>query len=179
MLGRYCSFSVTVLQILDTRIYLTKIFFECKKFYLQYLLCKNQSSRRFWSIVIFPSKSGAKNCMHKILEPVENELLQYKTNQMTLRPAKTQISLGICLVWSESSLCAQWVAKDPRFLHADTEDWSDWADAQADLSLRWEHSHFVGFVKRRLKSWGSRDKGERGRKIGNKTISFILLDSAE
>ena len=37
-------------------------------------------------------------------------------------PAKTQISLGIRPVWSESSLCAQWVAKDPRFLHADSED---------------------------------------------------------
>ena len=24
--------------------------------------------------------------------------------------------------------------------------WSDWADAQADLSLRWAHIHFVGFV---------------------------------
>ena len=24
--------------------------------------------------------------------------------------------------WSESSLCAQWVAKDPSFLHADSED---------------------------------------------------------
>ena len=28
--------------------------------------------------------------------------------------------------------------------------WSDWADAQADLSLHWAHSHFVGFVMRRL-----------------------------
>ena len=28
--------------------------------------------------------------------------------------------------------------------------WSDWADAQADRSLRWAHSHFVGFVMRRL-----------------------------
>ena len=37
-------------------------------------------------------------------------------------PAKTAISLGIRLVWSESSLCAQWVAKDPKFLHADSED---------------------------------------------------------
>ena len=27
---------------------------------------------------------------------------------------------------------------------------SDWADAQADLSLRWAHSHFVGFVMKRL-----------------------------
>ena len=41
---------------------------------------------------------------------------------MSVRPAKTQISLGIRPVWSESSLCAQWVAKDPSFLHADSED---------------------------------------------------------
>ena len=73
-----------------------------------------------------------------------------KTNKMSVRPAKTQISLGIRPIWSESSLCAQWVAKDPSFLHADSEDWSDWADAQADLSLCWAHSHFVGFVMSRL-----------------------------
>ena len=30
--------------------------------------------------------------------------------------------------------------------------WSDWADAKADLSLRWAHNHFVGFVMRRLTS---------------------------
>ena len=29
--------------------------------------------------------------------------------------------------------------------------WSDWADAQAYLSFRWVHSHFVGFVMSRLK----------------------------
>ena len=28
--------------------------------------------------------------------------------------------------------------------------WTDWVDAQADLSLRWVHSHFVGFVMMRL-----------------------------
>ena len=39
----------------------------------------------------------------------------------------------------QSLLCAQWVAKDPRFLHADSEDCSDWADAQADLSFCWAH----------------------------------------
>ena len=50
-----------------------------------------------------------------------------------------------CPGWSESSLCTQWVAKDPRFLHADGEDWSDWADAQADLSLRWTHRSFCWF----------------------------------
>ena len=45
-----------------------------------------------------------------------------KTNKMSVRPAKTQISLGMRPVWSESSLCAHWVAKDPTFLHADSED---------------------------------------------------------
>ena len=29
--------------------------------------------------------------------------------------------------------------------------WSDWVDAQADLSLRWTHTHFVGFVMSWLK----------------------------
>ena len=45
-----------------------------------------------------------------------------KTSKMSVRPAKTQISLGIRQVWSDSSLCAQWVDKNPSFLHADSED---------------------------------------------------------
>ena len=45
-----------------------------------------------------------------------------KTNKVTVCPAKTQISLGIRPVWSESSLCALGVAKDPSFLHTDSED---------------------------------------------------------
>ena len=44
-----------------------------------------------------------------------NEPWHIKTNNVTVCPAKTQISLGIRPVWSESSLCAQWVAKDPSF----------------------------------------------------------------
>ena len=42
-----------------------------------------------------------------------------------------------------------WVLSYP--LSAKQRLWSDWADAQADLSLRWAHNHFVGFVMRRLK----------------------------
>ena len=41
-----------------------------------------------------------------------------------------------------------WVLSYP--LRAQRRLWSDWADAQADLSLRWVHTHFVGFVMRRL-----------------------------
>ena len=35
-------------------------------------------------------------------------------------------------------------------LSAQRRLWTDWADAQADLSLRWAHNHIVGFVMRRL-----------------------------
>ena len=49
--------------------------------------------------------------------------------------------------WSESSRCAQWVAKDPRFLHADSED-SDQTDRMPRLiSLRWAHRWFF-FMQR-------------------------------
>ena len=42
-------------------------------------------------------------------------------------PAKTQISLGIRPIWSAPSLCTQWVAKDPRYLPADSgcPGWSE------------------------------------------------------
>ena len=50
-------------------------------------------------------------------------------SQRTTKPTKwhvhtvgIQISLGIRPVWSESSLCAQWVTKDRSFLHADSEE---------------------------------------------------------
>ena len=61
-----------------------------------------------------------------------NEPRNDKTNKISVCPAKTQISLGYPL-------------SPQRRL------WSDWVDAQADLSLRWTHTHFVGFVMRRLK----------------------------
>ena len=74
-----------------------------------------------------------------------------KTNKMTVCLVKTRISLGICPVWSVSSPCAQWVAEDPVFLHADSKD----PDQTGRMpKLIWVFSggkgHFVGFVMRRL-----------------------------
>ena len=65
---------------------------------------------------------------------------------MSVRPAKTQISLGIRPVWSVFAVRMKkaWVLSYP--LRAQRRLWSDQADAQADLSLCWAHSHFVGFV---------------------------------
>ena len=58
-----------------------------------------------------------------------------KTNKMTVRPAKTQISLGIRPVWSvfAVSMKKPWALSYP--LSAQRRLWSDWA-----------HTHFVGFV---------------------------------
>ena len=71
---------------------------------------------------------------------------------MTVRPAKAQISLGIRPVWSKSSLCVQWVAEDPSFLHADSED-SDQTGRMPRLIWIFARRtcHFVGFVMSRLK----------------------------
>ena len=76
----------------------------------------------------------------------------WASTQSDQSPAKTLISLGIRPVCSESSLCAQWVAKDPRFLHADSEV-SDQTGCMPRLIwvFAGRTGHFVGYVMRRLK----------------------------
>ena len=64
--------------------------------------------------------------------------LMTKPTKWHMCPAKTQMSLDIRPVWLESSLCAQWVAKDPRFLHADSED----SDQTARMQLCCSHISF-------------------------------------
>ena len=73
-----------------------------------------------------------------------------KPTKWHVRPAKTQISMGICPVWSVFPVHMKkaWVVSYP--LSAQRRHWSEWVDSQADLSLRWVHSHFVGFVMRQL-----------------------------
>ena len=62
-----------------------------------------------------------------------------------VRPAKTQISLGIHPVWSEFSLSA-WRKLGSLATHwAHSEHWSDWADVQADL--RWARRSFWWFCR--------------------------------
>ena len=73
-----------------------------------------------------------------------------------MRPAKTQISLGIRQVWSVFAVRMRKPCTHIYPLSAHRRLWSDWADAQADLNLRWAHSHFVGFVVRRLHYIGFR-----------------------
>ena len=64
-------------------------------------------------------------------------------------------------VWSESSLSAWRKLGFLATYWVHSENWSDWADAQADLSLCWVHSHFV-------LSWG-----------GSKPVCRKSMDSVD
>ena len=70
--------------------------------------------------------------------------LMTKPTKWHLHPAKTKISLRVFAVCMKKA----WVLSYP--LSAQRRLWSNWADAQADLSLRWAHSDFVGFVMRQI-----------------------------
>ena len=59
--------------------------------------------------------------------------------QRRLRSAWASVQSG------QSRLCAQWATKESSFLHVDSQDWSDWANAQAALSLCWAHKPFYWF----------------------------------
>ena len=65
-----------------------------------------------------------------------------KPTKWHVRPAKTRISLGISPVWSVFTVHMKkaWVLSYP--LSAQQRLWSDWVDAQADLSLRRAHMPF-------------------------------------
>ena len=62
-----------------------------------------------------------------------------KPTKWPVCPMKTKISLGIHPVWSESSMSAGIKLGSLATHWAHSEDWSDWVEAQADLSLHWVH----------------------------------------
>ena len=74
--------------------------------------------------------------------------LMTKPTMWPVGPAKTQISLSIRPVWSVFAVRMKkaWVLSYP--LSTQWRLWSDWVDAQADLSRRWAHMPFV------VLSWG-------------------------
>ena len=91
-----------------------------------------------------------KHCI-AVTETIHFSRIMIKQTKWYVRPAKTQISLSIRPVWLESSQCAQWVAEDPMFLHAQSED-SDQSGRMPRLIrvFAGHKSHFVGFVMRLL-----------------------------
>ena len=74
--------------------------------------------------------------------------LMTKLTKCHVRPATTQISLGIRPVWPESSLCAQWVAKDRKRRLIRLGNWPGWSESSLCthsivLVLSWSGSFSV------------------------------------
>ena len=73
----------------------------------------------------------------------ENEPQHDKTNNMACAPSLIRIftvrSMGSW--WPNVPSCGHWRL------------WSDWADAQADLSLRWAHMPFCRFCHEAAQMW--------------------------
>ena len=74
-----------------------------------------------------------------------------KTNKMACAPSEDSDQPGhlrsLIRIFA-GRMKKPWVLIYP--LSAQRRLWSDWADAQTNLSLRWAHTHFVGFDMRQL-----------------------------
>ena len=115
--------------------------------------CKTTTAKMF--------KRRTQNFWYRQFLQKKNEPPHDKTKKMTVRPAKTRIRLGIRPVWSESSLCTQWVAKDQAFFVRTAKTLSDRAHAQADLSLRWAHKPLCWFCHEAQMYWRCRGRFSR------------------
>ena len=93
-----------------------------------------------------------KYCIIWTLSTIIKEPQHDKTNKNDCTPSEDSDQPGhLPSLIRVFAVCMKkaWVLRYP--LSAHRRLWSDWADAQADLSLRWAHRLFVGFVMRWLK----------------------------
>ena len=74
-----------------------------------------------------------------------------KTNKMTCAPSEDSDQPVASAQSDQSSLCAQWVAEDPMFLHVDSEDSDQTGRMPRLIWVFAGHTcHFVGFLMRLL-----------------------------
>ena len=113
--------------------------------YMQILFCSNCCFVSFCccrcSYVLFHFSSVL---VHFLYRCVEYEPQQDKINKMTCAPSEDSDQPGhppsLIRVFAVR-MKKPWVLIDP--LSVQRRLWSDWADAQADLSLRWAHGSFL------------------------------------
>ena len=98
----------------------------------------------FLSAFMFLKNSSAKTNNAEGCEPRHD-----KTNKMSA-PGEDPDQPGHLPSLIRVFACAQWVAKDPSFLHADSEDSNQTGWMPRLICLRWAHIYFVGFVMSRL-----------------------------
>ena len=71
--------------------------------------------------------------------------LMAKPTKWHVGPAKTQISLGICPVWSVFAVHSMGSYGPKLSSCRQRKLWSDWVNAQTDLSFRWAQMPFYWF----------------------------------
>ena len=105
-----------------------------------------QVNGEFYKIILLLPSNTHPICFSVLFEPPHD-----KTNKMACVPKEDSDQPGhLPSLIRVFTVCMKeaWVLSYP--LSAQWRLWSDWADAQADLSLHWVHTHFVAFVMRRL-----------------------------
>ena len=107
--------------------------------------------RKYWLYILYVQKVCNMKSWQLLVSYYHMSRIMTKLTKWHVRPAKIQLSLGIHPVWSESSLCARWVAKIPMLLHADSE-YFDQTGRMPGLiwAFAGRTGHFVGFVMLRL-----------------------------
>ena len=77
--------------------------------------------------------------------------------------------------------CAFWIAVDAKSLHVDNGDWSDYANAQADLSLRLAHTSESTFSQVAAQMMTNLGKGPLCHIIGDwiHTVDFLSPSASE
>ena len=118
---------------------------RCKDYYLK--------NNQFWPLIThfwtrlfkYIPDINKKTLQFYMFPDNQIEEIEPKRQKTYLHPVKTQVSLCICAVWSESSLTAFWIVKGVKFLYADNED-SDQTTRMR--SLIWV---FVGYRCQRVR----------------------------
>ena len=119
----------------------------CIKYYKQWMprfAFFHTGNEALWNV--FDALFCFINCMWHNCHKMSR--LMTKPTKWHVRPAKTQISLGLIRVVAVRMKKA-WVLIYP--FSTQRRLLSAWADAQAELILRWAHSYCVGFIMRRLR----------------------------
>ena len=101
-----------------------------------------------WCNNIVSKYSNFRQYSCPLLECWTFELRHDKPNKISVRPVTTDQPGHPLIRVLAVHMKKAWVLSYP--LSAQQGLWSDWVDAQADLSLSWAHSHFVGFIMSRL-----------------------------
>ena len=113
---------------------------------------KKQDLRQLWFVPISTCKLNDACPLRQSWTNLKHEPRHDKTNNVAMRPAKIQISLGIRPVRSESSLSA-WRKLESLATHLAHSEDSDQTGRMPELRLRWAHMPFCWFCHEVAQIW--------------------------